>query len=157
STDCLLCAAPMTHGAGALLLPTLARGGRVVMTADSSPGNLLDIVARERVTTTWIPPTLLYKLIDEQKARPREVSALSHLIWGGAAASVARLNEAIAVFGPVVEVAYGQTEAPLILTVGRAGELSGDRIASVGRVGPLADVAILDPEGNQLGPGMVGE
>ncbi len=155
--DRFLCAAPMTHGAGAMLLPTLGRGGCVVMTADTGPASLLDLIERHGITTTWIPPTLLYKLIDEQKARPRAVGSLRHLIWGGAAASVPRLKEAISVFGPVVEVAYGQTEAPLILSAGRGGELTGERLASVGRVGPLVEVAIRDADGRRLGPGEIGE
>lgn len=155
--DRFLCAAPMTHGAGALLLPILSRGGCVVMSAEIGPDILLDLIERERVTTTWLPPTALYKLIDAQKARPRDVSSLRHLIWGGAAAATARLEEANAVFGPVVEVAYGQTEAPLILTCGRAAEMQGDRMASVGRAGPLAEVAILDEAGNRLPVGELGE
>lgn len=157
AADRFLCAAPMTHGAGALMLPILSRGGCIVLTADAGPANLLDLIERERITTTWLPPTLLYKLIDEQKAHPRDVSALKHLIWGGAAASVVRLKEAGEVFGPVVEVVYGQTEAPLILTYGRADEMTGERLASVGRAGPLAEVAILDPDGRRLPPGEMGE
>ncbi|MGC4251268.1 MAG: AMP-binding protein, partial [Sphingobium sp.] len=157
ATDRFLCAAPMTHGAGALLLPILSRGGCVVLTADASPANLLDLIERERITTTWLPPTLLYKLIDEQKAHPRNMSSLVHLIWGGAAASVVRLEEARQVFGPVVEVIYGQTEAPMILAFGRAAEMRDAHIASVGRAGPLAEVAILDEEGRRLGPNEMGE
>jgi acyl-CoA synthetase (AMP-forming)/AMP-acid ligase II len=156
-TDRFLCAAPMTHGAGALLLPILSRGGCIVLTADASPGNLLELIEHERITTTWLPPTLLYKLIDEQKAHARDMSSLRHLIWGGAAASVVRLKEAKKVFGPVIEVVYGQTEAPLILSYGRAADLEGERIASVGRVGPLAEVAILDSTGKRLGPHQLGE
>ncbi|MBB5406342.1 acyl-CoA synthetase (AMP-forming)/AMP-acid ligase II [Paraburkholderia sp. HC6.4b] len=156
--DRYLCAAPMTHGAGAFILPTLSKGGRVVLTSNAAPGQLLDLMQRERVTSTWIPPTLLYKLIDEQKARPRELSRLAHLIWGGAAASPARLREALQVFGPVIETAYGQTEAPLILSAARASDMADERrLTSVGRVAPLVDVTIQDKEGNRLGPNEPGE
>ncbi len=155
--DRFLCAAPMTHGAGAFLLPILSQGGSVVLSADASPSHLLDLIERQRITAIWLPPTLLYKLIDEQVVNPRDVSSLRHLIWGGAAASVARLREARAVFGPIVEVVYGQTEAPLILTYGRAADMHGERLASVGQVGPLIDVAVLGPDGNRLPPGEIGE
>ncbi|MFT3975542.1 MAG: AMP-binding protein [Sphingomonas bacterium] len=155
--DRFLCAAPMTHGAGAFLLPILSRGGCVVLTAETDADHLLDLIERQRITATWIPPTLLYKLIDAQKAAPRDTGSLAHLVWGGAAASVARLEEARQVFGPVVEVIYGQTEAPLILAFGRAAELTGEAVASVGRTGPLAEVVIMDPQGNRLGAGELGE
>lgn len=155
--DRFLCAAPMTHGAGAFLFPILARGGCMVMTSETAPDVLLDLIAAEGITTTWIPPTLLYKLIDAQKAQPRDTSSLRHLIWGGAAASVARLREAGEVFGPVIATAYGQTEAPLIITCGTGPEMAGDKIASVGRVNPLVQVAILDAAGQPLPPGQPGE
>ncbi|MGE3703034.1 MAG: class I adenylate-forming enzyme family protein, partial [Hyphomicrobiaceae bacterium] len=129
----------------------------VVFAADTSPATMLDLIEREHITTTWLPPTALYKLIDEQKARPRDVTSLTHLIWGGAAASVARLEEARLVFGPIVEVVYGQTEAPLLLAFGRAADMHGERIASVGRVGPLAEVGIFDNEGQALPPCEIGE
>jgi len=153
-----LCAAPITHGAGAMLLPVLARGGCVVMTADPKPDNLLDLIARERITLTWVPPTLLYAMIDAQKQHPRCVDSLRHLIWSAAPATPARLREAQEVFGPVIETLYGQTEAPLILTYARASDLLDEaRLASVGRRAPLAEVAIFDAEGGRLGPGEIGE
>jgi fatty-acyl-CoA synthase len=156
--DRYLCVAPMTHGAGALVLPTLARGGCIVMLADTAPAAILDVMRRERITTTWMPPTLLYKLIDEQKARPRSLPHLAHLIWGGAAASPTRLKEAQQLFGPVIETTYGQTEAPLILAAARGRDVLDDqRITSVGRAAPLSEIAILDPEGRRLGPNEPGE
>lgn len=156
--DRYLCAAPMTHGAGAFILPILSRGGCVVMTADASAAHLLDLMERERVTATWIPPTLLYRLIDEQVARPRALPDLAHLVWGGAAASPARLKEARRAFGDVVETAYGQTEAPLVLTVARTADLTDNaHLTSVGRAGPLVDLAILDAYGRRVAPGETGE
>jgi acyl-CoA synthetase (AMP-forming)/AMP-acid ligase II len=156
--DRYLCAAPMTHGAGAMLLPTLAKGGCAVLTSDVSAASLLDLMQRERITTTWIPPTLLYKLIDEQKMRPRDLPALAHLIWGGATAAPARIEEAQRLFGPVVETAFGQTEASLILSAARGREvLDEKRRTSVGRVSPYSEIAILDPEGKRLGPNEAGE
>lgn len=156
--DRYLCAAPMTHGAGAFILPILARGGTLVITQETDPAHLLDLIQRERITSTWVPPTLLYKLIDEQKARPRDVASLAHLIWGGAPISPTRLREAQAVFGPVLETAFGQTEAPLILSCARAHELLDEkRQTSVGRISLLADVAILDKAGQRLGPNELGE
>lgn len=129
----------------------------MVMTSETAPDVLLDLIAAEKITTTWIPPTLLYKLIDEQKSCPRDISCLRHLIWGGAAASIARLAEANDVFGPVIATAYGQTEAPLIVTWGSGAQMTGDKIASVGRANPLVRLAIMDDQGEALAAGELGE
>ena len=153
-----LCVAPMTHGAGAFIVPVLAVGGCVVLTSEAKPAHVLDTMRDRQITMTWMPPTMLYGLIDEQSERPRALPALKHLIYGGAAASPARLIEAQQVFGAVIETVYGQTEAPVILTAARASDL-GDpaRVASVGRPGPLADVAIMANDGRLLGPNELGE
>ncbi|OWU83033.1 hypothetical protein ATO6_20610 [Oceanicola sp. 22II-s10i] len=156
--DRYLCAAPMTHGAGSILLPVLARGGSAFLTTNVDAGYLLDVMERERITATWIPPTLFYRLIEEQKARPRSLPALSNLIWGGATASPHRIEEAQRVFGPVIETSFGQTEAPMILTVARGPEFMDDRRrTSVGRVTPFAEVAIIGPDGTHLPAGQEGE
>jgi fatty-acyl-CoA synthase len=153
-----LCVAPMTHGAGTFILPVLARGGCVVLTTESKPAAVLDTMQAAGITMTWMPPTMLYGLVDEQAARPRSLGALKHLIYGGAAAAPARLLEAQRVFGPVIETVYGQTESPVLMTAARAADLlDPSRVASVGRVGPLADVQIMADDGRLLGANELGE
>jgi acyl-CoA synthetase (AMP-forming)/AMP-acid ligase II len=62
------------------------------------------------------------------------------------------------VLGPVVESAYGQVEAPQIVTAMRAAELEREEnLASIGRPSPVAEVAILDPDGGVVPNGEVGE
>jgi fatty-acyl-CoA synthase len=153
-----LVVAPMTHGAGMFMMPVLASGGCCVLPGDPSPAGILEALERDRITATWMPPTLLYMLLD--KAGPgRRSSRLRHLIWGGASAAPDRLHDARAVFGDVVEAVYGQTEASTIATAITAGELARDErlIGSVGRPTPLAQIAIAAPSGETLGPGEPGE
>ncbi|MGE8612539.1 MAG: class I adenylate-forming enzyme family protein [Achromobacter veterisilvae] len=153
-----LCVAPMTHAAGAFILPVLAAGGCVVCSADPKPAPVLDLMAGAGVTAIWMPPTMMYTLIDEQRAQPRALPALRHLIWGGAPAALARLREARHAFGPVVETIFGQTEAPLMLAAARAEDVADEKhLASVGRVGPLAEVGIFSDDGRRLGPNELGE
>ena len=55
-----------------------------------------------------------------------------------------QIREAQRVFGPVIETAYGQVEAPQIVTAMRAGELAHDEnLASIGRASSVAEVAIM--------------
>ena len=59
-----LMAAPMTHTAGVLSMPCTARGGTVVILAKPDPAVLLDAIAKHRVTEFFLPPTVIYRLLD---------------------------------------------------------------------------------------------
>jgi acyl-CoA synthetase (AMP-forming)/AMP-acid ligase II len=78
--------------------------------------------------------------------------------------SVARLEEAIHRFGPVMAQFYGQTEAPMVVTtmsprehLTADGEIARGRFASAGRPGPLVQVGIMDGNGRLLPAGGTGE
>jgi fatty-acyl-CoA synthase len=149
------CAAPMTHGAGSFVLPTLAVGGKVVHGTKAGP--LLDSYEQAGATATWVPPTLLYMLIDEQKQSPRSLK-LRHLVFGGAPTTPERIDEGISVFGPVLETTYGQTEASTIATALSADQLADKEARySAGARGPLVRVEVMDTDGKVLAPGTTGE
>jgi len=83
---------------------------------------------------------------------------LRHVIYSAAPMRPEQIREAQRVFGPVIETAYGQVEAPQIVTAMRASELLLDEnVASIGRPSPVADVAILSPAGEPMPNGEVGE
>lgn len=152
-----MCAAPVTHACGSFILPTLAVGGKLIITHTTKAAGLLDVMEQTGTTATWIPPTLLYQLIDEQKVRPRNLK-LRHLVFGGAPTAPERIDEGIQVFGPVLETTYGQTEASTIATALSATQMA-DKSArySAGVCGPLVRVAILDRSGQSVPVGGSGE
>ena len=151
-----LVAAPMTHGAGMFLLPVLARGGCCIIREQLDADMILHTLQTQAVTLTWVPPTLLYMMID--RAQGRTFPALRHLIWGGAAAAPERLEQARTIFGPVIETVFGQTEASTICTALRAHEITDAHMwESVGRATLLMQVAIRNSEGIFLPPGEAGE
>jgi acyl-CoA synthetase (AMP-forming)/AMP-acid ligase II len=78
--------------------------------------------------------------------------------------SVEKLKKAIAVFGPVMAGAYGQTEAPASIAYlppaehFEVGELGSDeRLSSAGRPGPLIRVEIMNDDSQVLRTGETGE
>ena len=78
----------------------------------------------------------------------QDFSALRHLIWSGAAATPKKFRQARALFGNVVESAYGQAEAASVATVLRAHDIVDDSVlASVGKPTLLAPVEIMAPDG----------
>ena len=59
-----LAAAPMTHTAGLLSVPCTARGGTVVVVTKPDPALLLAAIPKYQVTELFLPPTVIYRLLD---------------------------------------------------------------------------------------------
>jgi acyl-CoA synthetase (AMP-forming)/AMP-acid ligase II len=159
-----LVAAPMTHAAGTLTLPVSARGGTVVVMERPDPVQLLDLIEKHRVTELYLPPTVIYRLLDMPGIEQRDFSSLKYFIYGAAPMSVDKLRRAIEVFGPVMFQGYGQAEAPTAIAFLRPeehfrdGEIAdAERLSAAGRPAPLVRVEILDDAGMILPAGETGE
>lgn len=148
SHERFLLAPPMTHGAGTFVLPVLGVGGCLVIANKASAAQLHRIMATYRITSTWLPPTLLKRLVDEQHTQPVPFPALRNMLYGGAPCPLPLLNQAIDCFGPVLGVTYGLTEAPVIIAglPGRLGSLPENR-GSAGHCGPMTRVAVVGVDG----------
>ena len=160
-----LAAAPITHTAGLLSLPCTARGGTVVVLTKPDPAQLLGSIQQHRVTEFFLPPTVIYRLLDIPDLNKKvDFSSLKYFLYGAAPMSVEKLKQAIGTFGPVMMGGYGQTEAPTsisFLTPGEhfvAGQVAPDeRLSSVGRPNPLVRVEIMSDANEILPPGETGE
>ncbi|KRE81690.1 class I adenylate-forming enzyme family protein [Arthrobacter sp. Soil763] len=159
-----LAAAPMTHTAGLLSLAATARGGTVVVLPRAHPHAVLDAIEKYAVTDLFLPPTVIYRLLEVLKEQPRDLSSLHYLIYGAAPMSVEKLRQALTAIGPVMMELYGQMEAPASVTFLRpdehfvAGEIAPDsRLSSCGRPYPLVQVEIRDDDGRALPAGTPGE
>jgi fatty-acyl-CoA synthase len=158
ASDANLIAAPLTHGSSCFVLPILAAGGRLALVEDPKAAVVLDALRQYAITTLYAPPTLIYALVEAIPADEGFASSLRHLIYSAAPMSAQRIREAQRVFGPVIETAYGQVEAPQIIAAMRAREMASDaNLASVGRPSPVARVEIASPSGERLAVGEVGE
>jgi acyl-CoA synthetase (AMP-forming)/AMP-acid ligase II len=160
-----LAAAPITHTAGLLSLPCTARGGTVVVLTKPDPVQLLGAIQKHRVTEFFLPPTVIYRLLDiPDLARKADFSSLRYFLYGAAPMSVEKLKQAIATFGPVMMGGYGQTEAPTSISFLTPAEhfvdgrvAPDERLASVGRPNPLVRVEIMDDDNQILSTGATGE
>ncbi|GAB3627979.1 long-chain fatty acid--CoA ligase [Pandoraea terrae] len=159
-----LAAAPMTHTAGMLSLPCTARGGTVVVLPKPDPALLLRAIAMHRVTEFFLPPTVIYRLLDIPGIAALDFSSLKYFLYGAAPMSVEKLKRAIDVFGPVMAGGYGQTEAPASISNMTPAEhfvdgklASDERLSSVGRPNPLVRVDIMNERGEVLPQGQTGE
>jgi len=157
-----LVAAPMTHAAGPLALASMALGGTVVILPKFDPPAVIDAIEKHRVTYLFLPPTAVYMLLAEPRVRTADLSSLEYVSYAGAPMSLDRLQEAIAVLGPVMNASFGQTEAPMCVTAMPPHEhLAPDgglaHPGSCGRPNLLSIVEIMDDQGNVLPPGKRGE
>ncbi|HEV2598872.1 class I adenylate-forming enzyme family protein [Sphingopyxis sp.] len=159
-----LAAAPMTHSSGTLSLPCTARGGTVVVVTTPDPAVVLEKIAEHKVTELFLPPTVIYRLLDVPGLKGKDFRSLKYFLYGAAPMSVEKLKLAIETFGPVMAEVYGQTEAPVGITAMapdecfRDGKLvPDDRLSSVGRPNVLTSVEIMDDDGRILPQGEAGE
>ncbi|MEB2344294.1 MAG: AMP-binding protein [Deltaproteobacteria bacterium] len=159
-----LAAAPMTHTAGVLSLGAAARGGRLVILQRPDPALLPKQIEEHRVSELFLPPTVIYRLLEVPGIESHDYGSLRYFLYGAAPMSTEKLRRAIDVFGPVMTQFYGQSEAPgTISYLSPAehlvdGKPAGDeRLSSCGRPTPLVQVAILDDDGRRVAPGETGE
>lgn len=155
-----LCPTPISHGAGAMLVPTLWRGGTIVLQRGFEPEKYIAALVEHRATFTFLVPTMIYALLDHLRSRTADFSSLRMLSYGASPMSPSRIEEAIRVFGPILVQSYGQTECPSnILFLSQEDHLRGDvkTLGSAGMPYPGVTVELLNESDSPVEPGEVGE
>lgn len=162
-TPVFLAVLPITHAAGTFSFMVMALGGKTVILPGFDAEAILQAIERERVTHVYLPPTAIYMLLEHPGIRGRDYSSLEYFIYTSAPMSVVKLRECIDIFGPVMIQFWGQTEAPSFCTcLAREDHLDltperEKRLQSCGRPMLLTPVAVMDDDGQLLGPGEKGE
>ncbi|WP_244620731.1 AMP-binding protein [Metapseudomonas lalkuanensis] len=152
--------APISHGSGLGLLPTLFRGGCTLTQNVPDLAQLCRNIAAERVTMTLLVPTMIYRLLEMPEATDHDLSSLQTLAYGAAPMSPAKLRQAQERFGNIFMQIYGATEclhAVAILSKADHLNASDSQIGSAGRIAAGAEVIIVDDDGNPLELGATGE
>jgi len=160
-----ICATPMTHAAGVVALPTLAEGGSIIVHQKVKPAEIFSSIETNRATRIFLPPTAVYALLGAPDARQRDFSSLRHFLVAASPIAPDRLAEAVEVFGPVMVQSFGQAEAPMICTLLSAEQIADavanpdhrHRLAACGQPSMVAQVEIMDDDGQILGPEEQGE
>lgn len=155
---------PLTHAGGCLMLPVLLKKGRCVIMDHFDPKEFLECVEKEKITTTFLVPTMIYVLLDYPELKKYDLSSLKNIIYGASAIAPERLKQAINTFGPIFTQLFGQTEAPMAFSVlPREDHIIDDPIrekevfSSAGRPTYHSDVRFVDDDGNDVKEGESGE
>lgn len=163
-----LLAAPMTHVGGRLVLCLIYAGGKHVILPTMSYDALFDAIPAYKVSTLFLPPTAIYKVLEHPRVHSTDFSSLDVIGYGSAPINIEKLKEAIQTIGPCFVGGYGQTESPMCIAALEAkdhfkeGNLGGqlvsdERLKSCGKKTSVSEIAIMDDEGNLLPPGELGE
>ena len=118
-----------------------------------SPGKLLRIMERYKVTSFCAPPTV-YRYFIKRGMDKYDLSALEHLTTAGEALNGEVFEKVFEQTGINLMEGFGQTESVLMLA-----NLKGSvaKPGSMGKPTPLYDIHIIDDSGNELGANETGE
>jgi fatty-acyl-CoA synthase len=152
-----LIATPITHAGVLPVLPTLLRGGTVVLQAGFNPEQWLAAVQTHRINYVFTIPTLLYALLDHGGLDRFDLSSLETVVYGASPMSPARIDDAQEAFGPILLQGYGQTECVGMATCLLPSEHDPANRTSCGRAVAGALVEVLDEDGQTVPDGTVGE
>lgn len=157
--DVTVLATPLHH-AGALiiwLIPHLYLGATAAVLPEYSPEAFIELLARERVTNGWTPPSMTRDILDHPLARQRDLSEFQR--WYVAGGPFPRRDhDAMKALIPGVKIfyQYGLTEAGVMVTVlkDKDYERAPD---SIGRPFIHVEVKILREDLSDADVGEVGE
>ena len=155
----LICA-PLSHSGAAVLTSVLAKNGFMVVLPGFEPVAVMQAIEKHRITSVLMVPTMVIAMIDHPRFGEFDLSSLEVIFYGASSFPTARLKDAIGKLGPIFFQFYGQSEAPMSVTVLKRGEHDVNnmqRLASCGRPTPLVHVALLDDAGNEVGVDAPGE
>lgn len=157
--ETVLIATPMFHiAAFDFMLTNLAYAATSVVMPSGGfdVAALLDTMAQQRVTKAFLVPAQWQAVVNEQRARPREL-ALGFYAWGAAPGTQALLTSLREIFPDAQsQAAFGQTETSAIgVALSHADSLR--KLGSVGLPDNNFSIRVVDGAMNDVSTGEVGE
>ncbi|HEY0217749.1 MAG TPA: AMP-binding protein [Cellulomonas sp.] len=150
------------HGGHDWFCMSFACGATVVLVDRFRPEVILDAIERHRVSyMILLPPTTYARLMDHPTIDDHDLSSV-RLVQSSAGATTPEIVRRMYRHFPQARVLYGwgQTESGLgtsLVLTREMAEQEQPRIASIGRPQPHLELRIVDEQGAEVGPGVVGE
>jgi long-chain acyl-CoA synthetase len=154
-----LISVPLFHATGchAILVSNTAYGGKLVMMHKWDPERALELIERERITSFGGVPAMVWQVLESPSFAKRDLSSVRSIGYGGAPAApelVRRIKEAFKEVSP--GNGYGLTETSSVTSYNDGSDYVR-KPESCGVPVPVCDVKVVDPNGNALPVGEVGE
>ena len=165
-----LLSVPIFHVAGVTPIMSSIFGGRtLVILPQFDPKLWLEAVQNERVTHSFVVPTMLKRIMEHEDFAKYDLSSLKLITYGAAPMPYEVVSKAVDVFTCGLMNAYGQTESTSTMTFlgpedhqipkepGPDRDNKMQRLRSVGRGMDDVVIAIMDEQNSILDAGSEGE
>jgi long-chain acyl-CoA synthetase len=157
-----LVAMPLFHIAGSgWAFSGIYTGCHSVMLREVDPAEILNVIQKYGVTTTFFVPAVLQFLLQMPNVGDIDFSTLESLTYGASPISEDVLRRAMSTFGCKFVQAYGLTETTggIVSLPPEDHDPDGapEMLRSAGKPWPWVELRIVDPEGNDAPDGTVGE
>ncbi len=132
-------------------------GGVLVLMPRFEPEEFLRLIARERIDTIFMVPTMFIRLmkLPEAVRKKYDVSSLRHVIHAAAPCPADVKRAMIEWWGPVIYEFYGSTESGAVTFANSEDALK--KPGTVGRIAPGAELRFVGEHGRVLPSGEIGE
>jgi long-chain acyl-CoA synthetase len=150
---------PVSHiaGFGPVLSVTLASGGVVVMMREFKARDVLETIARERITYAVLVPAMYQLCALAPTFREHDLSSWSYGIYGGAVMPPAVIDRFTTTLPRLRMInAYGATETCAVCTI-MSPTMTLEAPSSVGLPLQCDDILIVDGKGRSVDIGETGE
>jgi acyl-CoA synthetase (AMP-forming)/AMP-acid ligase II len=156
SSDVHLVCGPWYHS-GVALMASLEQvlGATLVLQPRFDAENALELIALHGVTTAFMAPTLLHRLVDAWELEPRHLPSLRAIYLSAAPCPYALKVRAEAAFGKLLWEFYGATETGVNTVLRPEDQLR--KPGSVGPAVPEQEIRLVDGAGNEVAVGEPGE
>ena len=164
--DCVLHAAPMSHGSGQYNFPHMLVGANQVIPESGhfEPAEIFQLCRRWSGVTMFAAPTMVHRLVAHARAHTPAFDGLKTIVYGGGPMYRQDIRNALETMGPRFAQIYGQGESPMTITALSKFHLGDgdhprhdDRLASVGVAQPAVEVRVADLQDRALPAGEIGE
>lgn len=152
---------PVAHIAGtAYAMFGFYAGAKVVLLREFDPGDVLALIARQRVSNLLLAPAAMQMVMEHPDASRSDLSALEVITYGAAPIPEALLRDALALFRCGFVQMYGMSEAAGgVVALQPDDHISGvaGRLRAAGTAMPGVEIAICDDDWNCLPANAIGE
>jgi long-chain acyl-CoA synthetase len=164
--DCIIHAAPMSHGSGLYALPHLAAAVTNVIPESGGfeAAEIFTLAKRWPGVAMFAAPTMVKRLVDYARATHPPLDGVKSIIYGGGPMYLEDIKNALAVMGQRFAQIYGQGESPMAITALAKCHLAAvhhprydARLASVGIAQTAVEVRVVDAQDRTLPVGEAGE
>ena len=153
-----LVAMPLYHiGGCGWGVAVLSAGSTAVVMREVVPAELLKVIAEQRVNSAFLVPAVLLFLTQLPEVDSADFSSLQNILYGASPISQELLRRSIEVFKCRFTQVYGLTETTGAITSLRHEDHQGERLLSCGRPMFGAEIRVVDPLGDEVSPGEIGE